>query len=233
MNRAAAIAVTLAGLWVSACAATTSTPAPTAPPAATQVASASTAPSLALPTPSPSASETAVASATSAPVATAPATPETSSAAPAATQPPLHTPVPRPLPSVSLKPGQTPLPSPIDLSPFLTAQVSVLSLGDAALAVKVSFTDPDSGEGGEAAAFTLNTFDLDAEPVLPGTYLVTFTRASGSTASTAPIKCTLHVKDKDAFSFVATDKRIVILKGGMLAKKTAEQTVQTSSLCKA
>ena len=69
--------------------------------------------------------------------------------------------------------------------------------------------------------------------MLPGTYLVTFTRASGSTASTAPIKCTLHVKDKDAFSFVATDKRIVILKGGMLAKKTAEQTVQTSSLCKA
>jgi hypothetical protein len=106
----------------------------------------------------------------------------------------------------------------------------VLSLGDVALAVKVTFKDPDSGASGEAAAFTLNMLDLDAEPVLAGVYVVTFTRASGSTK---PISCTLHVKDGDAFSFVATDQRIVILKGGKLAKKTAEQTVQTSSLCAA
>jgi hypothetical protein len=230
MNRAAAIAVILAGFWVSACAATTSTTAPTSG-AATPLAPTSTAAAgTALPTAPPAVSETSITSEAPTLAATASATPEPSVATPAATRPPQHTPVPRPLPSVSLKPGQTPLPSPIDLSPFLTAQVSVLSLGDAALAVKVSFTDPDSGEGGEAAAFTLNTLDLDAEPVLPGVYVVTFTRASGSTK---PVKCTLHVKDKDAFSFVATDQRIVVLKDGKLAKKTAEQTVQTSSLCAA
>jgi hypothetical protein len=231
MTRPFATVAVIAGLCLASCGTTTVGTAPvTTPASATQAGSTLTAePSIgleptaatpaAIPTESPATSETP------APTASPAATP-----APAVTAGSGPTPRPKPIPSVSLKPGQTPYPSPMDIGTFLTGRISVLSLGDTALDVKVTFTDPDSGEGGEVASFTLNTLDLDAEPVLPGTYLVTFSRAP---ASSAPISCTLHVKDGDSFSFVATDQRILILKDGKLAPKRAEQIVGTSSMCAA
>lgn len=193
----------------------TDTPTPTPPP--TPTVGGTGEPPTATPVPvsaAPSASE-------SAPARTAPPTASSAAtqvAVAARTKPPT---------SVSLKPGQTPRGTPLDLGPFLTATLEIIHLGDQPITVSVAIVD--GGTTSELTTLTLQTLDGGSEPVFAGDYLVTFKRPADAKAAT----CSLHVADGESFRFVTTDRTTAVFKAGATPRKGADVLIGLSPLCKA
>jgi hypothetical protein len=144
---------------------------------------------------------------------------------------PVPTPVPptarpKPPPSQSLKPGQTPRGSPLNIGALMTARISVLALGDLPIDVTVDVFDPSNGNT-NLAKFTLHTLDSDAEPMLPGNYVISFKRQGESKAAT----CTIKVVAGDSYRFVTTDLVAVVSRKGSPPKTAADQLIESAPAC--
>jgi hypothetical protein len=160
-----------------------------------------------------------------------PLTPATATEAPNPTDAPTREPTQtlEPVPTRTLAPGETPDPTPIDLSPFLTAELTVLNLDEAALAVTVTILDPESTEEYEVTKIDVAPLQLTAQSVLPARYRLEFDYpGTSATAGT----CVIDVAEKEKVQFA------MLARGGVITTDTepddaADMDIATSARCRA
>ena len=218
MRLASAIVI---AVLVAACA---STSAPASGPQASLVPAGNTmsAPTRsASPTPSPTSQPTPSPSSTPAPTPTP---------APTASPAPSPTPDPTPAPTRTLAPGETPAPTPIDLAPFLTAEVTVVNLGDAPLAVTVTILDPESTDEYEVGTLDVQPLQVTAQAVLPSRYRLAFDYPGGPAAEGGT--CVIDVAEGEQIQFAVLERGGVITAGDE-PDDPAEMVIATSSRCQA
>lgn len=218
------VSAIMIGLLVSACASTsapaTSLPALTAAPART---TASVPTLSATATPAPTAVPTAPPTPQPTPTPTAPPTPS-----PTPTAPP--TPPPTPGPTRTLAPGETPAPTPIDLAPFLTAEVTVVNLGEGPLAVTVTLLDPESTDEYEVGVLEIQPLQVTSQAVLAFRYRLEFEYPDGSPADGGT--CIINIFKGDEIQFAVLERGGVITAGAE-PDDPAELVIATSSRCRA
>ena len=139
------------------------------------------------------------------------------------------TPPPTLEPTPSLAPGQTPLPTPMDLRPFLTAGVTLYNLGDATLYATATGIDPDSGD-----EFKLGTFQVEPEQFTRQAAIPLRIRFDFSFSADSPDAagtCTMVVNNGDEVDFVAVSSGVVVTRNGVQPNNVAEMALTTSPLC--
>lgn len=149
-----------------------------------------------------------------------------SEAAVATTQPTALAGGSTPNPSVSLKPGQTPKPTPIDLGPYLKAEISIANYGTQTFTVEVTYIDESSGDSTSVIKDTFAQLDATTEKVPEGIYRLTFTRGSSAAGV-----CKVVVKAGDTYGFGVVDDEIVVGSNRADPKTRADLVVPTSPLC--
>ncbi|HWH24183.1 MAG TPA: hypothetical protein VNW68_04715, partial [Candidatus Limnocylindria bacterium] len=117
------------------------------------------------------------------PPPTASPTSPPSSPTPTVVPPPTAEPTPSAEPTTTrtLAPGETPAPTPIDLLPFLTSEVTVVNLGDATLDVSVTLVDPESADEFELGTYALAPLQVISQSVPPARFRLDFDYAGADT----------------------------------------------------
>lgn len=115
------------------------------------------------------------------------------------------------------------------VSAYLTGKVTLLNLGDADLAVTVTYIDPAGGQSMALGTYSVQSFGEQTNALPPASYRLDFRQPPGS--STGPT-CTISVKDGQAYSFVAVPGAIAISRAGYTPTNARDVFVATSSLCK-
>jgi hypothetical protein len=114
------------------------------------------------------------------------------------------------------------------VSAYLTGNVTLLNLADADLAVTVTYIDPDSGQSVALGTYTVQSFAQQTNALPPASYRLDFRQPPDS--STGP-RCTIAVKDGQAYSFVAVPGAIAISRAGYTPADARDLFLATSSLC--
>ena len=122
----------------------------------------------------------------------------------------------------------SPSPSPIDLSPYLTAAFTLLNLADDPVDVDVGIAG-ENGEVTSVAQFHLEPFDFLTERVPASTYQITWTRPAGGPA---PVVCHLTLVDGDNVQFAVSAQQIAVAKDGYEPTSGSDLVVETSALCR-
>jgi hypothetical protein len=151
---------------------------------------------------------------------------------PVSTPAPIETPVPTPeppsTPAGTPDPNATPRPTPVDVLPFLSAEVVVVNLADRELSLTVALLDPDSD-----AEFVVGTFDLQpeqvtAQAVVPTIFRLAFALDGGSSSS-----CIIEIGEGEQVQFAVVAGGIAITSSLGEPADVAEMLVATSSRCQA
>ena len=134
-----------------------------------------------------------------------------------------------PEPTRTLAPGETPDPTAIDLAPFLTAELTVVNLDDAPLAVTVKFLDPESNEEFEVTTIDVAPLQLTAQAVPPARYRLEFDYPGNSAAAGV---CVIDIAEEEEVKFA------MLARGGVITTDTepeepAEMAITTSARCRA
>jgi hypothetical protein len=158
------------------------------------------------------------------------ASPESASASPALETPAV---VATAKPSAAAsRPAASPHPRPsLDsaaITASLTGKITLLNLADADLAVTVTYIDPAGGASESLGTYSIQSFSQQMNALPPATYRLDFRQPAGS--STGP-RCTISVKDGQAYSFVAVPGAIAISRAGYKPASARDLFVATSSLC--
>lgn len=155
-----------------------------------------------------------------------PATTEpTASAEPAPT--PAPTPTPTDEPERTLAPGETPRPSPMDISAFLTATLSVVNLTDEQFTVSVDIYSEGENQG-TVAQFELEPYGSIFQNVPETTYAVS---AVSSDGSGEPSTCVVTIAEGAQLSFTLIGTDILIADAAHEPTSPEDLFVATSSLC--
>ncbi len=133
------------------------------------------------------------------------------------------------MPEASGSPGPAPCPTPIDLAPYLTAELTLVNLASVAITVDVLVVDPDTKQSQSLATQTVDPQGYVSQKVLPLPYTIQFTKAG---ADTPYATCTLNMTDVQAFDFAALDDAVAVELRGATPTDPDELWVDTSSLCK-
>jgi hypothetical protein len=133
------------------------------------------------------------------------------------------------VPETSASPGPEPCPTPIDLAPYLTAELTFVNLSSGTVTVDVLLIDPDTKQSQTLATQTVEPQGFVSEKVLPLPYTVNFTKA-GAEAPYA--SCTVNITDVQIFDFAALDDAVAVDLRGATPSDPAELWVDTSSLCR-
>jgi len=218
------LSVLVLALLLSGCGSTTA-PAPPAAPSAASTLGAQAA----TPAASASAAGASLAPATVTPTA-APTAPPTPSPTPEPTAGPTPTPTPTPTPEPSrtLKPGETPTATPIDITSYLTATIGALNLADDTVTVAVDILDTSTSELTPAVKFRLAPFDQVSQKAIEGDYRLTFTHSTGG----KPATCDLHVANGDQYQFVAIADDVAIAANGAPPTQQADLFISTATICR-
>jgi hypothetical protein len=123
--------------------------------------------------------------------------------------------------------GATPSGTPIDIAPFLTARVSVVDLGTAAVDLDVALLG-DDGALTSVLQVHLEPFDAHAQSVVPATYQLTWTFAGGSAPKTV---CRLKIDDGEVVHFAVLSKLVTVTRDGETPTSGTDLLVGTSPLC--
>jgi anti-sigma factor RsiW len=167
-------------------------------------------------------------SSTSSPTAAAEATPSViPSPTPAPSPSASPTPSPTPAPTRTLRPGETPKPTPINLAPFLTAAIAIANYADDTVAVDISLLDTSTNKSQSVAANTFQPLDAVSEKVPAGDYRVSFTRPGAS----KPLVCQVNVKDGDQIGFGIMPAEVLVGSATAKPTKLADLVVPTSPIC--
>lgn len=152
-----------------------------------------------------------------------PPTPEpTASAEPAPT--PAPTPTPTDEPERTLAPGETPRPSPMDISAYLTATLSVVNLTDEQFTVSVDIYSEGEDQG-TVAQFDLEPYGSLFQNVPETTYGVSFD------GSGEPSTCVVTIAEGAQLSFTLIGTDILIADAAHEPTSPEDLFVATSSLC--
>lgn len=114
------------------------------------------------------------------------------------------------------------------VSAYLTGKITLLNLADADLAATVTYIDPASGQSEALGTYSVQSFAQQTYALPPASYRLDFRQPPGS--STGP-RCTIAVKDGQAYSFVAVPGAIAISRAGYTPANARDLFVATSSLC--
>jgi hypothetical protein len=214
--------------------------APTLGAAATSSATASAVPALTpLPTAAPTPAPTAAATATPAPTpraTAAPTPPPSPSATPPRTATPSPTPSATPEPSATpaatrtLRPGETPAPTPVDLAPFLTSELVVVNLGNAQLSVAVAILDPESTDEYEVGVLDVEPLQVTAQSVFAARYRLEFDYPGG--APNEGGTCVIDVGEREEIQFAVLEDGGVI-PAGSGAEDPGELAIEAAARCRA
>jgi hypothetical protein len=189
-------------------AAVLATPAPTATPG---------------PTATPSAAPSPTPAATSAPTPRPKPTP-------AATPVPTAAPTATPGPTRTLAPGETAAPTPLDLAPFLTAEITVVNLADAPLSVSVTIVLPESGEEFEIGTLVLAPLQVTTQSVLAARFRLAFDYPGGAASEAGT--CVIELEEGDQVQFAVVTGGAVLTAGDE-PEDPAELVVATAARCRA
>jgi hypothetical protein len=152
---------------------------------------------------------------------------------PSATPTPTPTLAPTPTavaePTPTPDPNATPEPTPIDLLPFLTAELTVVNLAEEQVALTVTLLDPESTDEYELGTFELEPLQVTTQSVIPARFRLDFGFAGGASAGT----CTIDIEDGDQVQFAIIETGIAITTSGTEPADPAELVVTTASRCQA
>jgi hypothetical protein len=134
-----------------------------------------------------------------------------------------------PVPTRTLAPGETPDPTPFDLTPFLSAELTVVNLDDAPLAVTVTLLDPESTDEYEVTTIDVASLQVTSQSVLPTRYRLEFNYPGAATAAGV---CVIDVAEDEEVQFA------MLARGGVITTDTepddpAEMAIATSPRCQA
>jgi hypothetical protein len=115
------------------------------------------------------------------------------------------------------------------VSAYLTGKITLLNLADADLGVTVTYIDPASGQSEALGTYAVPSFAQQTYALPPASYRLDFGQPPDT--STGP-RCTIVVKDGQAYSFVAVPGAIAISRAGHTPANARDLFVATSSLCR-
>lgn len=115
------------------------------------------------------------------------------------------------------------------MAAYLTGKITLLNLADVDLAVTVTYIDPASKQSQALGTFTVQSFAQQTNDLPPASYRLDFRQPPDS--PTGP-RCTIVVKDGQAYSFVAVAGGIAISRAGYAPATARDLFVATSSLCR-
>ena len=134
-----------------------------------------------------------------------------------------------PTPVGTLGPAATPVPSAFDLRPLLTAEVTVVNLGDGQLSVRVLVLDPESDDEYEIGTFEILALQLATQSVPPALFRLEFTYPDTQGVDAAT--CTIEIADAEAIEFAVIEAGAVIAAGAQ--PDVPGESVATSARCQA
>jgi hypothetical protein len=146
---------------------------------------------------------------------------------PTATPAAMTTASPRPSAAATRKPGGSPEPTPIDLSPYLTAELAFVSMWDGSVDLVVEYVD-EKGKASEVLRRTFVQYDSMRQQVMPLVYRVSITR---KVAGAKAITCKVQVKDGQRYQLVVLAEVVAITREGFAAKEADDLILGTSPLC--
>lgn len=186
------------------------------------VAPPGTAPPLTTVAPSPLAEPTA----TPAPTAQPTAVPTVDATA-QPTAPPEPTPPPTPTPATP-DPNATPAPTSVDVLAYIAAEITVVNLGDAPLAVTVTLVAEDSSDEYTIGTFSVEPLQVTSQGVVPARFRLEFDYPGGSDADAGTCLIDIAQDEELQFAFLETGG---VITAGSEPDDPAEMVVATSSRC--
>ena len=143
----------------------------------------------------------------------------------------------RPSPRSQSRPGSAgpaPCPTPIDLAPFLTAQLTMVNLSSVTIKLDVLIVDPDTKQSESLATQDVDPQGFVSQKVLPLPYTIEFTKTGDETPYAS---CTVNMTDIQIFDFAAIDDAVAVTLRGATPSDPAsfdpnELWTDTSSLCR-
>jgi hypothetical protein len=149
------------------------------------------------------------------------------------TQPPTEPPTAAPTraPTPTLAPGQTPLPTAVDLRPFLASGITLYNLGDAPLFVTATGIDPDSKDEFLLGEFEVQPEQFTRQASIPLLMRFDFSYSEGTVDDLGT--CTMNVASGSEVDFVAVAGGVVVTVNQVQPDDIAEMSITTSSLCQA
>jgi hypothetical protein len=115
------------------------------------------------------------------------------------------------------------------VSAYFTGKITLLNLADADVGVTVTYVDPASGQSEALGTYAVPSFAQQTYALPPASYRLDFGQPPGSSTG---LRCTIVVKDGQAYSFVAVPGAIAISRAGYTPANARDLFVATSSLCK-
>jgi hypothetical protein len=125
-------------------------------------------------------------------------------------------------------PNATPAPTPLDLRPLLTAEVTVVNLGDGHLSVRVVALDPESDAEYELGTFEVAALQVATQSVPPTLFRLEF--AYPDTTVDAGT-CAIAIADGEAIQFAVIEAGAVIAVGDQ--PDVVGESVATAARCAA
>jgi hypothetical protein len=182
-------------------------PAGTASPAASQPATTLVVPT-ASPAPTPTAQPTAPRTVTRAPeTPTAEVTPD---------------------PNITPDPNATAAPTPVDVLPFLSSEITILNLATQRLSVTVALVDAESSE-----EYVVGTFDVEPEQVTSQLVVPARLRLAFMLGGADLGTCTLDVVEGEELQFATVGTGVVFASNGPEPADAADMIVATAARCHA
>jgi hypothetical protein len=137
------------------------------------------------------------------------------------------------IPEASGTPGPSPCPTPIDLAPYLTAELTMVNLASVTINLDVLIIDPDTKQRQSLATQDVEPQGFVSEKVLPLPYTIEFTKQGDELPYAS---CTVNMTDVQAFDFAALDDAVAVDLRGAAPTDLAsfdpnELWTDTSSLC--
>ena len=145
---------------------------------------------------------------------------------PAPTPPPTQVPTEGP-PTPTPDPAATPRPTAVDIAPYLTSEVTVVNLADAALSLTVALLDPDTDEEYVVGTFDVQPNQVTTQSVIPALFRLDFAYAGNVVGS-----CSVNIADGEQLQFAAIAAGIVMTTNGAEPEDPSEMLVATSSRCR-
>jgi hypothetical protein len=131
---------------------------------------------------------------------------------------------------VTTDPSATAAPTPIDLRPLLTAELTVVNLGDAPLVVTVTILDPDSTDEYPVGSFELEPLQVTAQAVLAARFRLEFDYPGGTAAEAGT--CVIDVAEREQLQFAVLERGGAITTGTE-PKDPKDLVIATASRCRA
>jgi hypothetical protein len=126
-------------------------------------------------------------------------------------------------------PNATPAPTPLDLRPLLTAEVTVVNLGEGLLAVRAVALDPESDDEYELGTFELEALQVTTQAVPPALFRLEFTYSDPPPVVAGT--CTILIAEGEAIEFAVVETGAVI--AAQLEPDAGGESVVTSARCHA